>query len=146
MTPDTHGHQHTDLTKADFERLSHFRHRLRVFLRHSENICRKHGLTALQYQLLLHLKGFEDREWATVSELSDKLQAKHHGTVALIDRCVEAKLVERRPSASDGRRIEVHLLPRGAELTETIAREHQPELAYLQDEFRLPGWPTGEES
>lgn len=129
-------------TKDDYQRLSHFRHRLRVFLRHSEDLCQKHGLTALQYQLLLHLKGFEEREWASVGELSERLQAKHHGTVMLVDRCVEAGLVERRASTEDRRRIEVHLLPKGARLTEIIAREHQPELRYLQSEFSLPGWPS----
>jgi len=132
----------TPLGKADYQRLSHFRHRLRVFLRHSEDICKTHGLTALQYQLMLHLKGFDGRDWATIGELSEKLQASHHGTVMLVDRCAQAGLVERRPSAEDRRRIEVHLSPRGERMTEIIAREHQPELSYLQNEFSLPGWPT----
>ncbi|WP_404364762.1 MarR family transcriptional regulator [Marinobacter sp.] len=129
------------LSKADFQRLSHFRHQLRVFLRHSEDICQKYGVTALQYQLLLHLRGFDGREWATVGELSERLQAKHHGTVMLIDRCVQAELIERRASVRDRRRMEVHLLQKGAELSEVIAREHQPELSHLQEEFTFPGWP-----
>lgn len=128
-------------TKQDFQRLSHFRYQLRCFLRQSEDICRQHGVTPLQYQLLLHLKSFEKREWATVGELAERLQAKHHGTVMLIDRCVQLGLVERRQSCADRRRTEVHLLPRGAELTERIAKLHQPELHHLQEEFRLPGWP-----
>nr|WP_163501089.1 helix-turn-helix domain-containing protein [Halomonas socia] len=129
------------LTKQDFQRLSHFRYQLRCFLRQSEDICRHYGVTALQYQLLLHLKGFEAREWATVGELADRLQAKHHGTVALVDRCEESGLVVRRPGRDDRRRIEVHLLSKGAELAELIAEMHQPELRHLQEEFHLPGWP-----
>lgn len=129
------------LTKQDFQRLSHFRYQLRCFLRQSEDICRRHGLTPLQYQLLLHLLGFEGREWASVGELAARLQAKHHGTVALIDRCEQLGLVERRPSHEDRRCIEVHLLPRGAELASRIAEQHQPELRHLQEEFCLPGWP-----
>ncbi|AXY41704.1 MULTISPECIES: MarR family winged helix-turn-helix transcriptional regulator [Halomonas] len=129
------------LTKQDFQRLSHFRYQLRCFLRQSEDICREHGVTPLQYQLLLHLKGFERREWATVGELAERLQAKHHGTVALIDRCEESGLVVRRPGREDRRRIEVHLLAKGAELAERIAERHQPELRHLQEEFQLPGWP-----
>lgn len=128
------------LSKQDFERLSHFRYRLRCFLRQSEDLCREHGLTPLQYQLLLHLKGFAGREWATVGELAERLQAKHHGTVALVGRCEEAGLVERRPGRHDRRRMEVHLLPRGALLAERIALLHQPELRHLQEEFSLPGW------
>ncbi|QOR37212.1 winged helix-turn-helix transcriptional regulator [Billgrantia diversa] len=129
------------LTKQDFERLSHFRHQLRCFLRFSEDICQQHGLTSLQYQLLLHLKGFTGREWATVGELAERLQAKHHGTVMLVDRCEQLGLVQRSPGRNDRRRSEVHLLPKGAQLAERIAQEHQPELRHLQEEFTLPGWP-----
>ncbi|SFU51776.1 MarR family winged helix-turn-helix transcriptional regulator [Halomonas korlensis] len=128
------------LRKEDFERLSHFRYRLRCFLRDSEDICRQHGLTPLQYQLLLHLKGFAGREWASVGELAERLQAKHHGTVMLIDRCQQLGLVERHPGRDDRRRIEVHLLAKGARLAEQIAERHQPELRHLQDEFGHPGW------
>lgn len=128
------------LSKRDFERLSHFRYRLRCFLRHSEDLCSEYGVTSLQYQLLLHLKGFQGREWATVGELAERLQAKHHGTVALVDRCEQAGLVKRKRGREDRRRIEVHLLDKGAHLAECIAQRHQPELQLLQEEFRLPGW------
>lgn len=123
------------LAKEDFERLSAFRHQLARFLRHSRELCRAHGLTALQYQLLLHLKGFPGREWATVSELAECLQARHHGTVALVDRCANAGLVERRPGRKDRRYIEVHLLARGATVAERIAELHQPELQQLRKQF-----------
>ncbi|SCZ53147.1 MarR family winged helix-turn-helix transcriptional regulator [Thiohalomonas denitrificans] len=128
------------LGKHDFERLSHFRYRLRCFLRQSEDLCREHGLTPLQYQLLLHLKGFSGREWATVGELAERLQAKHHGTVALIDRCQQAGLVERRPGRRDGRKIEIHLLPKGDRVVTEVAQLHQPELRLLQEELHWPGW------
>ena len=72
------------LDKKDFEALSEFRYRLRRFLRFSEQVTRRNGITPLQYLLLLHLKGFPGRDWATVGELAERLQAAHHGTVALI--------------------------------------------------------------
>lgn len=128
------------LSKQDFERLSQFRHRLRCFLRESDDICRAHGLTPLQYQLLLHLKGFSGRDWASVGELAQRLQAKHHGTVALVGRCEEAGLVRRRPSRDDRRRMEVHLLAKGAELVARIAAAHQPELRHLHREWVLPDY------
>lgn len=128
------------LSKQDFERLSQFRHRLRCFLRESDDICRAHGLTPLQYQLLLHLKGFSGRDWASVGELAQRLQAKHHGTVALVGRCEEAGLVKRRPSRDDRRRMEVHLLTKGAELVARIAAAHQPELRHLHREWVLPDY------
>jgi DNA-binding MarR family transcriptional regulator len=125
------------LNKQDYQNLSDFRYRLRIFQRHSENICKAHGLTSLQYLLLLHLKGFSGREWATISELSEKLQAKHHGTVMLVDRCCELGLVERRESITDKRCIEIHLLPAGDELAGRIAWLHRPELELLEQKFPL---------
>lgn len=127
------------LRKADYERLSHFRHQLRTFLRLSEDLCRANGLTVLQYQLLLHVMGSPGREWATISELADRLQAKHHGVVALIDRCEKMALVERRPGQSDRRQVEIHLLRKGHKLLEKLAVLHQPELELLRNAITWPG-------
>ncbi|WP_222433739.1 MarR family winged helix-turn-helix transcriptional regulator [Pistricoccus aurantiacus] len=127
------------LTDKDFQRLSQFRYRLRCFLRQSDDLCRAQGLTPLQYQLLLHLKACEGRGWATVGELAERLQAKHHGTVALIDRCEEAGLVERRPGQRDRRQMQVHLLEKGNRLVGRIAELHQPELMHLQEKLLVPG-------
>lgn len=125
----------TQLSKQDFQNLSDFRFRLRAFQRQSDEICKSHGVTPLQYLLLLHLKGFKGRQWATISELSERLQSKHHATVMLIDRCSELGLVERRESTQDRRFIEVHLLPKGETLVEAIAWQHRPELNHLQQDF-----------
>ncbi|MGE5337940.1 MAG: MarR family transcriptional regulator [Gemmatimonadota bacterium] len=123
------------LGKPDFERLSHFRHRLRRFLRVSEVLCKGHGLTSLQYQLLLHVMGFPERTWATVGELAERLQAQHHGVVALIDRCEELGLLQRRTGRNDQRTVEIHLLPKGEKLLARIAAEHQGELKLLLHEI-----------
>jgi DNA-binding MarR family transcriptional regulator len=127
------------LGKADFERLSQFRHRLRRFLRFSEELCRQWGLTALQYQLLLHVMGFPGRKWATIGELADRLQAHHHGVVALIDRCEKLELLERRPGRADQRVVEIHLLPKGERLLTRVAAQHQDELNLLLREFSDTG-------
>jgi DNA-binding MarR family transcriptional regulator len=127
-------------SKADFERLSHFRYRLRCYLRASENLCQIEGVTLLQYQLLLHVMGFPEREWATVGEIAERLQAKQHGVVALLDRCEKLDLVQRRPSRADRRQVEIHLTPRGRELVSRLAAAHRSELELLQQEFMLPGW------
>lgn len=119
------------LGKPDYERLSDFRYRLRHFMRISEQICQAHGLTPLQYQLLLHVRGFPGREWASIGELAERLQAKHHGAVSLIDRCEKAGLVARQPGRRDRRVVEIHLLPEGEALLERIAGQHQDELQRL---------------
>jgi len=75
------------LDKHDFEILSDFRHQIRKFERFSEEVTRRYGLTPLQYLLLLHVKGYPGRDWATVGELAERLQTQQHGVVALISRC-----------------------------------------------------------
>jgi DNA-binding MarR family transcriptional regulator len=123
------------LGKHDYEQLSGFRHRLRHFLRVSEDLCKRQGLTPLQYQLLLHVMGFPGREWATIGELAERLQAKHHGVVALIDRCEERGLVERRVGRDDQRVVEIHLRPAGERLLAKVAAQHQDELHRLLREI-----------
>lgn len=128
------------MNKSDYQRLAHFRHRLRRFLRNSELLCQANGATALQYQLLLQIRGASARDWATVGELAEQLQSKHHSVVALIDRCEIIGLVERRPGREDRRQVEVHLLPAGEELLARIAALHREEAQLLREEFNLPGW------
>lgn len=129
----------TPLSKKDFETLSHFRYQLRRFLRFSEEATHLHGITHLQYQLLLHVRGFPDREWATVSELAERLQSHHHGVVSLISRCEKLGLVQRQVGRKDRREVEVHLTPRGDEVLNALAGQHRDELLRLQGIFRVPG-------
>jgi len=126
------------LSKADFESLAHFRYQLRRFLRFSEEVTRRKGITVLQYLLMLQIKGFPGRQWATVGELAERLQAKHHGVVSLISRCEAAGLVRRSISGSDKRRVEVRLTKKGDRCLEHLARLHRSELVSLKGEFAVP--------
>jgi len=126
------------LEKHDFEVLADFRYQIRKFERFSEEITRAHGLTPLQYLLLLHVKGYPGREWATVGELADRLQAQQHGVVALISRCEKLGLVVRRRSEEDRRRIEIHLLRNGEKTLNKLARLHRAELLSLHGRFVVP--------
>jgi len=129
----------TSLTESDFETLANFRHQLRRFLRVSEELTHAQGCTAAQYQLLLQLRGFPGRRWASVRELADRLQARHHGVVALVTRCEGAGWVERRASRGDQRLVEVHLTRGGRALVEKLARLHHAELQSIRDGFVVPG-------
>jgi DNA-binding MarR family transcriptional regulator len=126
------------MRKSNFEALAQFRYRLRLFLRFSEDACQSHGLTALQYQLLLQTKGYPGRQWATLTELAERLQAKHHGVVALVSRCEALGLVQRVPSTQDLRQVEVHLTAKGETLVEKIAKLHKAELRGLPDFAAMP--------
>jgi DNA-binding MarR family transcriptional regulator len=126
------------MSKTEFERLAHFRYQLRRFLRFSEEITHKKGITSLQYLLMLQIRGFPGRDWATVGELAERLQAKHHGVVSLISRCEAAGWVHRRPGSGDKRRVEVTLTKKGNDCLEQLARLHRAELLSLQGESGVP--------
>lgn len=142
MTPPRLSRSGRKLTKAEYEQLALFRYHLRRFLRFSEEVTHAKGVTALQYQLMLQIKGFPGRDHATIGELAERLQAKHHGVVSLVTRCEDAGLVFRSVSASDRRRVEVGLTPAGEKCLEELARMHRAELRSLQDVFLLPGVNT----
>jgi DNA-binding MarR family transcriptional regulator len=129
--------QRKSIGKQHFEALSDFRFRLRSFLRFSEDAAREEGITVLQYQLMLHTQGFAGREWATVSEIAERLQAQPHGVVALVSRCEEAGLVKRKPSSTDRRQVEVHLLPAGRKKLERLAALHKDQVVKLAEVVAL---------
>ncbi len=128
--------------KSDFETLARFRYQLRKFLRFSEEVTHRHGVTPLQYQLMLQIQSYPGRRWATVAELAERLQAKHHGVVSLVSRCEAAGWVRRVASRSDKRRVEVHLTPQGRASLERLARMHREELKSVRDGFLIPGFAT----
>lgn len=127
------------LTKKDFQTLSDFRYQLRRFLRFSEEASYRHGVTPLQYQLLLQIRGFPDREWATVGELAERLQSRHHGVVSLVSRCEKLGLVRRQVGRNDRREVEVCLTPKGESVLNALASQHREELIRLQGILRVPG-------
>jgi DNA-binding MarR family transcriptional regulator len=122
-------------TQRDYEELLGFRTTLRQFLRWSEDQARAVGLTPAQHQLLLAIKGHPGKAAPTIGELSDYLVSKHHSVVELIDRAVDAGLVERRRDEADQRIVHLLLTPLGEERIEELSRLHLEELR------NLPRWP-----
>ena len=125
-------------TKKEFEALSDFRYQLRRFLRFSEEAVAGVGITSLQYLLLLHIKGYRGRDWASVGELAERLQTHHHGVVALVSRCEKLGLVKRKTGTGDRRRVEVRLTARGERCVSRLALLHRNELKSLRSEFLVP--------
>jgi DNA-binding MarR family transcriptional regulator len=127
------------LKKEEFRTLSDFRYQLRSFVRFSEDITDRFGVTNLQYLLLLHVKGYKGREWATIGELAERLQTHHNGVVSLASRCEKLGLIYRQRGTADKREVQVHLTPEGNKLVTKIAGLHRDELLSLQGKFRIPG-------
>ena len=124
--------------KAEFETLSSFRYQLRRFQHWSEQLTRGMGITNLQYLLMLHIKGFPGREWATITELAERLQSQHHGVVALVSRCEKLGWVSREQGKEDRREVEVHLTAKGERMVARMAQLHRDELLNLEGNFLLP--------
>jgi len=127
------------LNKKEFKILSDFRYQLRSFVRFSEDITDRFGVTNLQYLLLLHVKGYKDREWATIGELAERLQTHHNGVVSLASRCEKLGLIYRQRGTPDKREVQVYLTPEGDKLVKKIASLHRDELLNLQGKFKIPG-------
>lgn len=119
------------LSKKKFAELSDFRYVLRRFLRISEDNARAEGLTSLQYQLLLQVKGERERGWVLVGELAERLQMQQHGAVALVSRCERAGLVRRVRNRDDRRRVQIHLTRAGELAVQRVAARNRPELVSL---------------
>lgn len=126
------------ITKRQYRVLADFRYQLRRFLRYSEEVTRRHGMTPLQYQLLLQIKGYPSPGPVTVSALAERLQAQHHGVVALVTRCENLGLVQRCPSEKDRREVHVRLTAKGEQCLQRLAELHRAELIALHGKFRVP--------
>ncbi len=116
------------VSEEEYVALAEFRYGLRRFLRFSEAAARDQGITPQQHQLLLSIKGLRGRKWASVNELSERLQLQQHSVVGIIDRSEQAGLVGRRHHAGDLRVTEVYLTEEGERILETLTMVHRSEL------------------
>ena len=124
------------LNPDDYETLASFRYFLRKFLRFSKDLLRaKAGLNPEQYEALLAIKAFAVPENLTISQLSERLQIKHHSAVNIVDRLVERKLIRRVADEHDRRERRLELTSDGEKLIEELARAHHEELSQRSDQM-----------
>ena len=118
-------------TREDFQHLLAFRSSLRRFERWSENQARQAGLTHVQHQLLVAVKGHPGGAPPTVRDLAGYLLLRHHSTVELVDRAELAGFVQRAADSSDGRLVRVRLTDRGERILNELTPAHLVELHSL---------------
>ena len=121
-------HPNQEISLTEYQALAEFRYQLRCFLRFSEQVAREMGLEPQQHQLLLALKGLPEGRNATVGDLAERLQLRHHSTVELIDRLAERGLIERSRDEADQRRVLINLTPYGEEVLKKLSVLHRTEL------------------
>jgi DNA-binding MarR family transcriptional regulator len=116
------------LPKQVYEQLALFRYRIRKFIRFSEEAARSKGITPQHHQLMLSIMGFPDRDYATPTELAERLQVTPHSCVELIKRCEELGLVRRFPNPQDGRSTYIGLTESAMKALEELSEIHRDEL------------------
>lgn len=117
------------LTNEEYRALAEFRYLLRKFLRFSKDLLRgRAGTNPEQYEALLAIKAFESAQGLTISQLSERLQIKHHSAVNIVDRLVERNLVIRKIADADRRRREVQLTAKGEKFIQELAALHRKEI------------------
>ena len=125
-------------TRRDFERLLEFRVALRRFQRWSEDQAQAEGITHVQHQLLVAVKGHPGDLPPTIGELAGYLLLRPHSTVELVDRAAAAGLVERARDPHDGRVVRVGLTEAGDRILQELTPAHLArlnELAVVLDDL-----------
>ena len=124
-------------TSADTRNLARFRYAVRKFLHSSDAEARRLGVTPQQHQLLLGIAGFMGRRWATIGEIAEFLQLRHHSAVGLVDRAEAAGLVRRQTNREDRREVQVAITAEGLRKLRLLAPQHRKELAGMRRSMDL---------
>ncbi len=127
----------TGTSQADMRNLARFRYAIRRLLRFSEEAARQAGLTPHQHQLLLGVAGYTAKGAATISDLAEFLQLRHHSVVGLVDRAQAMGLVRRRPNPEDRREVHVSLTAAGKRKLRRLSSLHRKELSGMRRSLDL---------
>ncbi len=118
-------------TQLDFENLLAFRVALRRFQRWSEDEAGAVGLTHVQHQLLVAIKGHPGSALPSVGQIADYLLLQSHSAVGLVDRAEAAGFVRRRPDPDDARVARVELTKTGDRLVTELTAASLTEMRKL---------------
>jgi DNA-binding MarR family transcriptional regulator len=108
---------------------------MRLFTAFSEEAARAAGLTPVQHQALLAIKGGESDGSVSVGDLAQRLCVRHHSAVGLVDRLIRAKLLRRTTDTADRRRVHLVLTARGEKILSGLSAAHRDELRRIGPHF-----------
>ena len=104
---------------------------MRQFNRWSEQPAAAVGLTHIQHQLLLAVKGHRDSRCPTISDAAEYLLVRHHSVVELATRVEALGYLARHPNQADGRAVRLQLTAAGEGRIRAFTEVHLRELASL---------------
>jgi len=116
------------LTDEDYRALAEFRHALRQFLAFSETAAARAGLTPVQHQALLAIKGMPVAAPVSVGNLAQWLGVRHHSCVGLVERLAGLGLIVKRADPRDRRLVVVKLTARAERKLARLSAAHRDEL------------------
>jgi len=120
----------------DYDALASFRYALRKFLSFSKRaLAEEADLTPEQYEALLALKAFAGDSGLTISDLSERLQVKHHTAVGLVDKLEKLRFVHREQGVEDRRQVFVRLTLAGSRVLAKVAVLHRREMRIRSPEM-----------
>lgn len=88
----------------------------------NNKILKPHGISIQQFNILRILRGLKG-EPATIKLLTARMLDKMSNTSRLVDKLVHKKLVHRKQSKSDRRRVDITITPTGLQLVERASEE-----------------------
>jgi len=124
------------LTHDDYDALACFRYGMRKFLSFSkQTLAEEAGLTPEQYEALLAVKAFSPANGVTISDLSERMQVKHHTAVGVVDKLEALLLLERQPGVRDRRQVFLKLTAEGDRVLAKVAALHREDLRARSSEL-----------
>jgi DNA-binding MarR family transcriptional regulator len=104
---------------------------LRRFQRWSEDQAGAVGMTHVQHQLLVAIKGHPGDRPPSIGELANYLLLQSHSAVGLVDRAEAVGLVRRSPDPDDARVVRVELTSEGDRLVTELTKATLTEMRKL---------------
>ena len=130
-------------TTAEYQRAGELRRALQRFIRQTERIARRHGLTTERYQLLLLIKlAASDGPGATVGELASSLYLAKSTVTQLVRRAENLRLIRRELSDRDARIRYLRLTDAGERRLAGALAELGEERSRLADLLLSPADPS----
>ena len=127
---------------AEIERVARFRAALRLFLRRSEQVTARAGLSPQRYDLLLFIQAAPGHR-TTTTDLTQLLQLGQPAVTELVNNAEAAGLLRRTQDDDDRRRVWLELTPEGrARVDEAVAGLAQGRKELADSLRRVPGSPT----